>query len=259
MEYKLFNMKRENQLNSNPEPRHKYCFNVWSCVLRSFPCKSVPSQFIPLQYVCCMIGLLSPADPPMSQSMWAQAVQPNIVQTHRRLFHLPAEILKHPKRPVCLWEMRKAIMLETYSREEGIYFHDCDCAERDEFPKLEAIDVPSKPKISHKTIFDTLQTFWRIPQTVEIITYYKYTCWDPHVGISHDAPRAERHMTTGGRADCYSSVCSPPSITNHSSEFKLTPCLHLLDSWNWQLSHGVRTLWPDNDCRGQIKRTQEIQ
>lgn len=68
--------------------------------------------------VCLLHGLLNPADPPMSQSMWAQAVQLNIVQTHRRLVHIPAEILKPPKRPVCLWEMCKMITLETYSREE---------------------------------------------------------------------------------------------------------------------------------------------
>lgn len=97
---------------------HRALCMVWSCVFQSFLCKSLSPQFMPLQYVCCMIGLLNPADPPMSQSMWAQAVQPNIVQTHRHLVHIPAEILKPPKRPVCLWEMCKTIMLETYSREE---------------------------------------------------------------------------------------------------------------------------------------------
>lgn len=104
---------------------HRALCMVWSCVFQSFLCKSISPQFMPLQYVCCMIGLLNPADPPMSQSMWAQAVQPNIVQTHRRLVHIPAEILKPPKRPVCLWEMFRSVL------------------ERDEFPKLEAICVPA--------------------------------------------------------------------------------------------------------------------
>lgn len=80
--------------------------------------------------------------------------------------------------------------------------------------------------------------------------------------------RAAQHMITGRRADLalrvpYSllflclSIRPPPFSTDQSSAAslgdtaELTPRSHLSRSRNWQLSHRVRSLWLDNNLRGQ--------
>lgn len=174
----------------------------------------------------CTFKLLNPADPLMSQSIQAQAVQQNIVQTHISFFFYKFILFLVKKHQISGWILERCV-------------HFCS-------RHLEYLMV--QPWKHHRTgMIMRLYVHANMPNTPKTVTCTFHTM--PEGQAAYDSRQKSWLVVHVLCILLFQSVCLPSSLKRHS---RVDASLASPGLRGWQLHHRVGTLRLDNDRRGRI-------